>query len=170
MTMALQYAHIDKWGNLFVGIVAFGSIIAHTAVLLVFQLGQPRIFFSMSRDGLLPKAFSNVHQKYRTPAFSTILTGIAVGVTAMFTSIDEMVDPNKYRYFICFYPGLFGDNYPEEKRPGPSKIVQNPVGACYSNTWSTFLFLFNARSPGCNMGTIWFVAFAWPGVLFYVRV
>src|SRR5262249_19277788 len=52
LTMALQYANIERWGNLFVGIVAFGSVVAHTAVLLVFQLGQPRIFFSMARDGL----------------------------------------------------------------------------------------------------------------------
>ena len=55
LTMALQYANIGRWGNLFVGIVAFGSVVAHTAVLLVFQLGQPRIFFSMARDGLLPQ-------------------------------------------------------------------------------------------------------------------
>ena len=57
LTMALQYADIGKWSNLFVGIVAFGSVVAHTAVLLVFQLGQPRIFFSMARDGLLPPTF-----------------------------------------------------------------------------------------------------------------
>ena len=92
LTLALQYANIQKWGNLFVGIVAFGSVVAHTAVLLVFQLGQPRIFFSMARDGLLPKSFAKVHPKFRTPHVTTILTGVAVGVTAMFTSIDEMVD------------------------------------------------------------------------------
>jgi APA family basic amino acid/polyamine antiporter len=92
LTLALQYANIEKWGNLFVGIVAFGSVVAHTAVLLVFQLGQPRIFFSMARDGLLPKKFADVHPKYRTPHVTTILTGIVVGVTSMFTSIDEMVD------------------------------------------------------------------------------
>jgi APA family basic amino acid/polyamine antiporter len=92
LTLALQYANIEKWGNLFVGIVAFGSVVAHTAVLLVFQLGQPRIFFSMARDGLLPKSFAKVHPKFHTPHVTTILTGVAVGVTAMFTSIDEMVD------------------------------------------------------------------------------
>jgi APA family basic amino acid/polyamine antiporter len=92
LTLALQYAHIENWGNFFVGLVAFGSVIAHTAVLLVFQLGQPRIFFSMSRDGLLPKSFSHVHPKYKTPYVTTIFTGIAVGVCSMFTSIDEMVD------------------------------------------------------------------------------
>src|SRR5436309_14969503 len=92
LTMALQYANIGRNANLFVGIVAFGSVVAHTAVLLVFQLGQPRIFFSMARDGLLPASFAKVHPRFRTPHVTTILTGIAVGVCAMFTSIDEMVD------------------------------------------------------------------------------
>lgn len=92
LTLALQYARIENWGNFFVGLVAFGSVVAHTAVLLVFQLGQPRIFFSMSRDGLLPERFSHVHPRYKTPHVTTIFTGIAVGVCSMFTSIDEMVD------------------------------------------------------------------------------
>ena len=92
LTLALQYADIHQWGNFIIGIVAFGAVIAHTAVLLVFQMGQPRIFFSMSRDGLLPKSFSKVHPKYHTPHVTTILTGVVVGVTAMFTTISEMVD------------------------------------------------------------------------------
>src|SRR5664279_1803088 len=92
LTLAIQYANIQTWGNFFVGVIAFGSVVAHTAVLLVFQMGQPRIFFSMSRDGLLPKSFSKVHPKYRTPYITTILTGAVVGITSMFTSIDEMVD------------------------------------------------------------------------------
>ncbi len=92
LTMALQYANIGRWSTVFVGIVAFGSVVAHTAVLLVFQMGQPRIFFSMARDGLLPRSFARVHPRFQTPHVTTILTGVVVGVCAMFFSIDEMVD------------------------------------------------------------------------------
>jgi APA family basic amino acid/polyamine antiporter len=74
------------------GIVAVGSVAAHTAVLLVFQLGQPRIFYSMARDGLLPKAFARVHPRYRTPHVTTIITGLAVAAFASFANIEEMVD------------------------------------------------------------------------------
>ena len=74
------------------GIVAVGSVAAHTAVLLVFQLGQPRIFFAMARDGLLPQAFARVHPRYRTPHVTTILTGVVVAAFAAFANIEEMVD------------------------------------------------------------------------------
>lgn len=94
LTMALQHVGQVFNTNLgwAIGIVAFGSVIAHTAVLLVFQLGQPRIFFSMARDGLLPPVFSKVHPRFRTPHISTILTGVFVAVFAAVASIDEMVD------------------------------------------------------------------------------
>jgi basic amino acid/polyamine antiporter, APA family len=74
------------------GIIGSGGIVALTAVLLVLQLGQARIFFSMSRDGLLPRVFSTVHPRFRTPYINTILIGIVVALVAMFTNIDEMVD------------------------------------------------------------------------------
>ena len=74
------------------GIVAFGAVIATTAVLLVFQLGQARIFFSMARDGLLPPSFAAVHPKYRTPHVTTIWTGVAVAVLAAFANLDVFVE------------------------------------------------------------------------------
>ncbi len=74
------------------GIIAFGAVISMTAVLLVFQLGQPRIFFSMSRDGLLPKYFARVHPKFQTPHVTTIWTGVLVGAVSAVANINEIVE------------------------------------------------------------------------------
>ncbi|MEI6948269.1 amino acid permease [Paraflavisolibacter sp. H34] len=73
------------------GIVAVSAIFATASVLLVFQLGQPRIWMSMSRDGLLPKVFSRIHPKYQTPSFSTVLTGFVVAVPALFMNLDVVL-------------------------------------------------------------------------------
>ncbi|MBL7767295.1 MAG: amino acid permease [Chitinophagaceae bacterium] len=77
-----------KW---IAGIVAVSAIIATASVLLVFQMGQPRIWMAMSRDGLLPKVFSKVHPKFKTPSFSTILTGLLVAVPALFLNLDVVI-------------------------------------------------------------------------------
>jgi APA family basic amino acid/polyamine antiporter len=72
--------------------VSVSAVVAATSVLLVFQLGQPRIWMSMSRDGLLPRRFSNIHPKYKTPAFATIVTGVFVGIPALFVDISIVTD------------------------------------------------------------------------------
>ena len=77
-----------KW---IAGIVAVSAIIATASVLLVFQLGQPRIWMSMSRDGLLPKIFSKLHPRFKTPSFSTILTGVLVAVPALFLNLSTVL-------------------------------------------------------------------------------
>jgi APA family basic amino acid/polyamine antiporter len=74
------------------GIISLGAVFATTSVLVVFQLGQPRIFFSMARDGLLPAWASKVHPKYRTPHVTTILTGAVVATFATFLNINEVVE------------------------------------------------------------------------------
>lgn len=75
----------DSIGLNWIGyIISISAVIATTSVLLVFQLGQPRIWMSMSRDGLLPKAFGKVHKKYHTPAFATIVSGVFVAVPTLF--------------------------------------------------------------------------------------
>jgi len=123
LTMALQHAAPTLgWA---VGIVAFGSVIAHTAVLLIFQLGQPRIFFSMSRDGLLPKTFSKVHKRFRTPHVATILTGVFVAVFAAVASIDEMVDLTNIGTlfaFILVCSGIIVLRKTQPDRPRPFKV------------------------------------------------
>jgi APA family basic amino acid/polyamine antiporter len=73
-------------------VISVSAVIATASVLLIFQLGQPRIWMSMSRDGLLPKAFSRIHPKYNTPSFSTIVTGIVVAVPALFMNLTEVTD------------------------------------------------------------------------------
>jgi len=73
-------------------IISFSAVIATASVLLVFQRGQPRIWMSMSRDGLLPKAFSRIHPKYKTPTFATIITGLFVAIPALFLNLTEVTD------------------------------------------------------------------------------
>ncbi|MGZ8550961.1 MAG: amino acid permease [Chitinophagaceae bacterium] len=77
------------WMQLLVSICA---VIAMTSVLLVFQMGQPRIWMSMSRDGLLPPAFQKIHEKFKTPSFATIVTGLLVGVPILFTDKTFVLD------------------------------------------------------------------------------
>ncbi|OLE74104.1 MAG: amino acid permease [Acidobacteria bacterium 13_1_20CM_2_57_8] len=127
LTMALQYANIGRWANLFVGIVAFGSVVAHTAVLLVFQLGQPRIFFSMARDGLLPPSFAKVHPRFRTPYVTTILTGVAVALCAMFTSIDEMVDLTNIGTLFAFILVCIGILILRKRDPNRPRTFKTPL-------------------------------------------
>lgn len=73
-------------------IVSISAVVATTSVLLVFQLGQPRIWMSMSRDGLLPKKFGKIHPRFQTPSFSTIITGVIVGIGALFIQSGLVTD------------------------------------------------------------------------------
>jgi basic amino acid/polyamine antiporter, APA family len=73
-------------------LVAIVAVVAMTSVLLVFQMGQPRIWMSMSRDGLLPPVFQKIHPKYKTPSFSTIVTGLVVGLPILFTDKTFVLD------------------------------------------------------------------------------
>lgn len=78
-----------KWLS---GIIAVSAIVAMASVLLVFQMGQPRIWMSMSRDGLLPKAFSRIHPIHKTPSFATIITGFVVAVPSLFMNLTIVTD------------------------------------------------------------------------------
>lgn len=73
-------------------IVSIAAVVAMTSVILVFQMGQPRIWMAMSRDGLLPQKFAEIHPKYKTPAFSTLVTGLVVGIPIFFTTPKFVLD------------------------------------------------------------------------------
>ena len=89
-------AFIFEGQNLNVGwmqlLVAICAVVAMTSVLLVFQMGQPRIWMSMSRDGLLPPVFQKIHQRFKTPSFATIVTGLVVGAPILFTDKSFVLD------------------------------------------------------------------------------
>ena len=88
--LAFVFEKLDlKWLS---GIIAVSAVIAMASVLLVFQLGQPRIWMSMSRDGLLPAKFSKIHPRFNTPSFSTIVTGLIVGGGALFMNMSTVTD------------------------------------------------------------------------------
>jgi basic amino acid/polyamine antiporter, APA family len=73
-------------------IVSIAAVVAMTSVMLVFQMGQPRIWMTMSRDGLMPQRFSEIHPKYKTPGFATIITGLVVGLPIFFTDENFVLD------------------------------------------------------------------------------
>jgi amino acid transporter len=106
LTGAVDYRHFENVGdplsfifekqNLNVAwmqvLVAVVAVVAMTSVLLVFQMGQPRIWMSMSRDGLMPPVFQKLHPKFKTPSFATIITGLVVGIPIIFTDKTFVLD------------------------------------------------------------------------------
>lgn len=108
VTDPLAYV-FDKLNLKWIGyIISISAVVATTSVMLVFQLGQPRIWMSMSRDGLLPKKFSQIHPKYHTPAFATIITGIIVSIPSLFLPSSLMTDLTSIGTLFAFVLVCFG--------------------------------------------------------------
>ncbi len=128
LTMALDYV-APAGVTLPQTIVAFGSVVAHTAVLLVFQMGQPRIFFSMARDGLLPPVFASIHPRFKTPHVTTILTGIFVGGIAAFANIEEMLNLTNIGTLFAFMLVCLGIPILRLKDPDRRRPFRVPFGA-----------------------------------------
>ncbi|GAB3735783.1 amino acid permease [Spirosoma lituiforme] len=84
------------------GVISVSAVVAITSALLVYQLGQPRIWMTMSRDGLLWKRFSRIHPKYKTPSFATIVTGFLVAVPSLFMDLKFFVDLTSVGTFFAF--------------------------------------------------------------------
>jgi basic amino acid/polyamine antiporter, APA family len=118
LARALELTHLSSVA----GVLSLGAVFSLSAVLLVFQYGQPRIFFSMARDGLLPKWASHIHPKYRTPWATTIITGIIVATWAMIGDANETYDLTNIGTLFAFVLVCLGVlvlrvKEPERRRP-----------------------------------------------------
>jgi APA family basic amino acid/polyamine antiporter len=122
---ALRVAGLDRLATL----MALGAVVAVTAVLLVFQLGQPRILMAMARDGLLPAALGRLHARHRTPATSTILTGIFVAVMPSLLTPSqalELTSIGTLFAFIIVAGGVIALRRREPHRPRPFRCPGYP--------------------------------------------
>jgi APA family basic amino acid/polyamine antiporter len=140
LAAALSYVN-QGWAA---GVLAFGAVVAMTAVLLVFQLGQPRIFMAMSRDGLLGPWFGRIHPKYRTPHVTTILTGVFVGFFSAIANIDviiELTNIGTLFAFVLVAIGILILRYREPGRPRKFRVPFVPftpllgIGMCLFLMW-----------------------------------
>ena len=140
LAVALQYIHAD-WAA---GILALGAVAAMTSVLLVFQLGQARIFMSMARDGLLPPWAARLHPKYKTPHLTTIITGVFVAVSAAFAPIGwvlELTNIGTLFAFVLVALGIVVLRRREPNRPRPFRTPWVPVLPIVSALFCLYLML-----------------------------
>lgn len=108
------------------GIIALSAVIAMATVLLVFQLGQPRIWMVMSRDGLLPPIFGAIHPRFRTPWFSTIVTGVVVAVPSLFLNLTEVTDLTSIGTLFAFLLVSGGVLVLDQRRDAPAARFKIP--------------------------------------------
>src|SRR6266581_518710 len=111
-------------------LISAGALAGMTSVLLVFQLGQPRIFMAMARDGLLPQYFAKIHHRFRTPYITTIWTGVAVGGVAMLTDIGSLADLTNIGTLFAFVLVCLGVNVLRRvnpERPRPFRVPFVPI-------------------------------------------
>ena len=140
LAVALQYVHAD-WAA---GILALGAVAAMTSVLLVFQLGQARIFMSMARDGLLPPWAAKVHPRFQTPHLTTIITGIFVAVFAAFAPIGivlELTNIGTLFAFILVALGIIVLRRVDPDRPRPFRTPWVPWLPIVSMAFCVYLIL-----------------------------
>jgi len=136
-------------------IISISAVVATTSVLLVFQIGQPRIWMSMSRDGLLPKKFQKIHPRYRTPSFATIITGVLVGLGALFMQDGRVMDLTSIGTFFAFILVSGGVLMlpPRPKEPGKFHLPYINGQFIVPILLALFIYLFRERI-GEALGTL----------------
>jgi APA family basic amino acid/polyamine antiporter len=156
LAAALAYVNQD-WAA---GFLALGAVIALTAVLLVFQLGQPRILMAMSRDGLLSPWFAKIHPRYRTPHVTTILTGVFVAFFSAVANIDEIVQLTNIGTLFAFVLVCIGIvilRYREPHRPRKFRVPFVPFVPILGVLMCLFLMLGLPRLTWIRFG-LWLAA------------
>ncbi|MEU6611836.1 amino acid permease [Streptomyces shenzhenensis] len=110
----------------FAGVISFGAAVGLTTVCMILLLGQTRVFFAMSRDGLLPRFFSHVHPRYRTPHRPTILLGVVIAVVAGFTSLSELAELVNIGTLFAFVVVAVGVVILRRTRPDLHRAFRTP--------------------------------------------
>ena len=128
-------------------IISISAVIAATSVLLVFQIGQPRIWMSMSRDGLLPRRFSKISRRFKTPGFATIITGFVVGLPVLVVDDKLMTDLTSIGTLFAFVLVCGGVIYLPRISKNPGKFQIPYINGKYivGLIFIIFIFLFRKR-------------------------
>ncbi|MET7983770.1 MULTISPECIES: amino acid permease [unclassified Streptomyces] len=111
----------------FAGVISFGAAVGLTTVCMILLLGQTRVFFAMSRDGLLPRFFSRVHPKFRTPHRPTILLGVIIAILAGFTSLSELAELVNIGTLFAFVVVAIGVVILRHTRPDLPRSFRTPL-------------------------------------------
>jgi APA family basic amino acid/polyamine antiporter len=128
-------------------LISAGALAGLTSVILVFQLGQPRIFMAMARDGLLPQYFARVHHRFRTPYITTIWTGVAVGGVAMLTDIGSLADLTNIGTLFAFILVCLGVIILRRKDAGRRRPFRVPMVPLFPLLGVFFCFVLMLSLP-----------------------
>jgi APA family basic amino acid/polyamine antiporter len=128
-------------------LISAGALAGLTSVILVFQLGQPRIFMAMARDGLLPQYFARVHRRFRTPYITTIWTGVAVGGVAMLTDIGSLADLTNIGTLFAFILVCLGVIILRRKDAGRHRPFRVPMVPLFPLLGVSFCFVLMLSLP-----------------------
>ena len=139
LAYAFEKLHLTRLS----GVIAVSAVIAMASVLLVFQVGQPRIWMSMSRDGLLPPSFSKIHPRFRTPAFATVVAGILVAVPSLFMNLTEVTDLTSIGTLFAFILVSGGVLVLDGGKPPSEKLAGSGFRVPYfdSRRWLPWIWL-----------------------------